>query len=197
MNYMKNVMPKILFMYCAVASFLITVSTIFTAQTMGSVIFATLFLPVAAYFIIEFFKQMHSLLSPKPTEGSDLGSPPKKGEFVIMLLIFLILLGVGIRNIMISAGQTKNIDAQSPTPAPSGLIFKTAASPTPSPQMLTVLITDGATEVNLRAKPTIYSDKVGTAKNGDKFEYIALSAGWYQIKLPDGSPGYIAAKYTK
>lgn len=54
----KNLLSKILFFYSAIASFFVTVSAALTSKTLGPVIFVFLFLPVAAYFMIEFFKQL-------------------------------------------------------------------------------------------------------------------------------------------
>lgn len=195
---MKLFMPKLLFYYSAIASFLITLSTVLTSNTIGPVVFATLFLPVTAYFVIEFFKQMRSLFSPKATEGSDLGSPPKKGEYIVMAIIFLTLLGVAIRNIMFPANNNppgEKLYGSGAIPSPSPLIFKTQEVQPKT--ILTVKISDGSPLINIRQKPTIYSEKMGEAKDGDTFEYTTLSAGWYEIVLADGSTGYIAAKYAK
>jgi len=193
---MKKLLPKILFYYSAIASFLITISVVLTSQTLGPVIFAILFLPVTAYFIIEFFKQMHSLFSPKTTPGSDLGSPPKKGETIIMVVIFLILLGVGIRNVIVLPKNNQNSGTdQTPVPVSSPLIFKTQEEETKS--RIVIKITDGSPFINIRGKPTVYSEKVGEAKDGDVYEYTNLEAGWYEIKLTDGKAGYITAKYVE
>jgi uncharacterized protein YgiM (DUF1202 family) len=62
---------------------------------------------------------------------------------------------------------------------------------------LTIKITDGSPMVNIRQKPTTYSEKIGEAKDGDSFEYLSHSAGWYEIRLEDGSTGYISGKYVE
>lgn len=188
---MRSLLQKLLFYYCAIAAFLITISTIFTSQTIGPVIFATLFLPVTAYFIIEFFKQMHAVFSPKPVEGSDTNSGPKKGEIVIIAAIFLLLLGLGIRNIY---AQQLNSGSTAPSPTPKGLIFNVAPTPTPSPT-IKITITDGSASINIRQKPSIYAVKIGTAKEGDTFAFISKDNGWYLIKFDD-KEGYVSAKYA-
>lgn len=53
----KKLLSKILFYYSAVASLFIAISTAYSSKTLGSVIFTIFFLPVCAYFIIEFFNQ--------------------------------------------------------------------------------------------------------------------------------------------
>ncbi len=64
-------------------------------------------------------------------------------------------------------------------------------------QMVMVKLDDGSSSVNIRQKPTSYSEKIGSAQDGDTFEYINLDAGWYEVKLEDGSIGFILATYMK
>ena len=185
---MKSFMPKLLFYYAAIASFFVLASTVFTSSSIGPFVFAILFLPVAGYFIIEFFKQIRS--------QSDLGSPPTKTEIAIILLIFILLLGVGIKNIIDSSGDIQFAESvQTPPPSPSQLIFK--SQETKPKKMVTIKITDDSTLINIRQKPTIYSDKLAEAKDGDTFEYISNALGWYEIKFQDGSTGFISGKYIK
>ena len=190
---MRRFLPKLLFYYSAIAAFLITISTIFTSQSIGPVIFSILFLPVTAYFIVEFFKQIRSLLSHRLIQGSDMSSGPKKGEFIIFTIIFLLLLGVGFRNIYFKSGA-QSVPTVSPTPVP--LIFKTGSSPLPI-RIVQISLTDSSSSARIYQKPTIYSAIIGNAKDGDIFTFIASSSGWYQIGLASDSAGFIPAKYVK
>lgn len=179
---MKNFFSKALFYYSAIAAFLITISTVFTSQTIGPVIFTFLFLPITAYFVIEFFKQLRG--------GTDLTTGYRKGEMAIMILIFLILLVLGSKNIY------TNDKISQPSPPPS--VFKPEATASPAPETtLTISITDGSPSVNIREKPTIYSEKVGEAKNGDVYEYTQKTGEWYEVKLEKEKVGYISFKYIK
>lgn len=191
---MSKLLPKILFYYSAIASFLITISTVFASQSIGPVIFATLFLPVTAYFIIEFFKQMRSLFSDKPSEGTDAGTPPKKGEVIAIVAIFLLLSGFSFWNI--SKGRPSGEILPLPSPSQSPLIFKSTGSSEPL-KSIQISITDGSESVKIRQKPTVYSDKIGDAKDGDIFQYLSLDSGWYEIKYSTESSGFISAKYAK
>lgn len=184
---MKSFMPKALFYYSALASIFITVSIISTSQTLIPVIFAVLFLPVTSYFVIEFFRKMRG-------ELSDTDSKPIKGEGLVIAIIFALLTGLGLRNIYIRTQATPTVPLPQTTSSP--LIF--LKSPTPEPQdKIEVSITDGSRSVNIRKLPTIYSQKVAEAKNGDIFPYSEKANGWYKISLADGSFGFISSKYTK
>ena len=63
--------------------------------------------------------------------------------------------------------------------------------------MLTVKITDGSTSVNILQAPIVSSNKIGEAKEGDTFEYFSEGSGWYEIKLADGSVGFIPASFIE
>jgi len=89
-----------------------------------------------------------------------------------------------------------------PTPSPSDVITPT---PTPIPTPLAtstptikliVRITDGSPIVNIRKSASIYSDKVGEAKEGQIFLYVSIDLGWYRVQLDDGT-GFISSKYIK
>lgn len=83
-----------------------------------------------------------------------------------------------------------------PTTAP-----ETENPPTEPPQedkiLVVIKIEDNSESVNLRQNPTVYSQKIGDAKEGDIFEFISESSGWYEIKLDDGSTGYVSSRYSK
>lgn len=87
--------------------------------------------------------------------------------------------------------EIEDIDNQSPKPT------NNISSGEASSKFIVVTITDESPSVNIRQEPTIYSEKIGTAKEGDIFEYLPVNPYWYQIKLNNGLTGYIAIKYTK
>lgn len=155
-------------------------------------------------------------------EGSNLASEPgleavpdlkvrsRIPQFLtISTLGFVILVAISVRNIAISKAQTFQ---PQPTPAVLSETTTTAPSPTPlaatseatasaEPEIkpetsLTVKISDGSSFVNIRQKPALNSEKIGQAKDDDAFEYISLNAGWYEIRLNDGTTGFISAKYA-
>lgn len=55
-----------------------------------------------------------------------------------------------------------------------------------------------ATALKIRKDSNMDSQVVGYCGNGDKFEVVGYSENgkWLEVKLPDGSKGYISKKYT-
>ncbi len=114
-------------------------------------------------------------------------------EITLTFTIFFLLLIFAIKNIQANTPiETSVLSASSetnvPTPSPSA---------SPSPQKLTVRITDGAPSVNIRQKPTVSSEKIGDAFDGDVFEFVPVNSDWCEIKLQDGSIGFVTAKYIE
>ena len=133
-------------------------------------------------------------------------------EFLAMTVVFLLLIGLGVRNIMISTTKSSN---PSPTPSvlsitnpsPSPIVLSKTDTATSSavlsetketqPKILRVKINDGGTSVNIRQKPTTDSEKIGQAKDGDTFEFVSINSGWYEVKLPAGLTGFILTTYIE
>lgn len=128
--------------------------------------------------------------------------------WAISTMGFVLLVSFSLWNINISKATT-----QQPQPTPAVLAetqqaipevtaaaipeATAGAKPEAEPETtLKVRINDGSEFVNIRQKPALNSEKIGQANDGDTFEYISLNAGWYEIKLADGSTGFISAKYA-
>lgn len=193
---MSKTLPKILFFYSAIASFFIAVSTILTSQSGAPVIFATLFLPVVAYFTTEVFINLRSMFGKKTATTQPTFSEMRTSEAIILSLLFIMLLGVGIKNVI--TGSQKQTEVVPPKQNTQLIIPKNKTQNEPlEKKTLTVEISDGSESVNIRSKASLYSDKVGTAKNGQQFEYTEKKGEWYEIKLEDGTNGYISFKYVQ
>lgn len=119
-------------------------------------------------------------------------------EFMITsTVIFLLLTALGVRNIQVSAAKSNQ---PLPNPAVLAEIKEATASAKPeaTPETsLIVRIADDSPFVNIRQKPTVNSEKIGQANDGDSFEFISLDSGWYEIRLADGQRGFISAKYAE
>ena len=115
-------------------------------------------------------------------------------EISALFVIFLMLVGLGLRNISISTTK-RNADS----PAVEPVVLSESTEPTNSPvpkRMVVVKAPEGFPSVNIRQGPTTDSEKIGEAEDGISFEFISENPGWYEIKLPDDSTGFISAEYT-
>jgi len=192
----KKLLPKILFYYSALASFFVAVSAALTSKTLGPVIFVLLFLPVTAFFVIEFFKQLRASFSKKPQEESDISLKPRKGETIFIIIIFLVLSSLGVRNVIVNSAKKIEPTSQKKAEATSSpLVFKKEEKT--QTRKIEIAIEDGSSFVNVRQKPSVYSEILGEAKSGESYEYIQISGGWYEIKFKDNALGYISSKYAK
>ena len=121
-------------------------------------------------------------------------------ELIAASGIFVILLTLGLRNII---GSSKNI-VNTPPPT-SSVLSETMETEKPTEtmetkepkKMLSVKATGGSANVNIHQEPAVNSKMVGKAKEGDIFEFVSEDSGWYEIKLADGSVGFISSKYIE
>lgn len=122
-------------------------------------------------------------------------SPPSRApEIVTLFAIFLVLVGFGIRNIKVSEANTIAV-----AETPVSNVLSESIKPTDSPTLKNVVvikIPNNLSFINIRLGPTSNSVKVGEAVNDDSFEFVSVDSGWYQVKLADGSTGYISSKYS-
>lgn len=132
-------------------------------------------------------------------EGSlPAGKAIRVPEYAAIFAIFVLLTGLGLYNI--NTTSAKNL-ASNPAPAVLSSSIQATASPkpaaSPAPKnMVVVKITDGAETVNIRRNPTVNSEKIGEAKDGETFEFVSINSGWYEIKLSNGSTGFILSAYA-
>lgn len=128
----------------------------------------------------------------------DLKPLQRMPEFLATGAVFLLLLTFGIRNIMVSTTKSLN-----PPSSPS-VLSETKKVEDVKPKVedikpkiiVTVKTDDGVESVNIRQNPTVNSEKIGQAKNGDTFEFVSLDSKWYEVKLATGS-GFISAAYIE
>ncbi|TSC86282.1 MAG: putative transposase [Microgenomates group bacterium Gr01-1014_16] len=130
----------------------------------------------------------------------------RPSELLAIGTIFLLLLALGLRNIMSS--PTPQVLSNAVEIKPTTADPTPTVEPSPTPEnpggntgsgnpMLTIKITDGSASVNIRQEPSVGSNKIGSAKDSDIFEFVSLDSGWYEIKLSDESTGFISARYIQ
>lgn len=131
-------------------------------------------------------------------------NPPQ--FLAVSTLMLILLVGLGVRNIMASSNNSLS-SISIPTPlvlSEKSVIEEVKPTPTPvaekvEPKIILVVIkiTDGSEAVDIYKEPTINSERVSVAKEGDIFEFISENSDWYEVKLTDGSTGYVSVKYIE
>lgn len=125
----------------------------------------------------------------------------------LSFVILLLLTGFGIRNIYVSGSNrpqslpTSQILSETEDATPQVQPETTPAStPGGIPETLlkakvTVRLNDASLRVNIRQEQSTDSAKLGKARDGDTFEFVSKDTGWYEVRLVDGSTGFISADY--
>lgn len=108
-------------------------------------------------------------------------------ELLAASVVFVLLLGIGLRNV---TAATQNSSTQAVTLGTKTTSTSSAQAFEPKPK---IMITVNHTEepINIRKNPENQSEKISEAKNGNQFELVSKNSNWYQVKLPDGSIGFI------
>lgn len=125
---------------------------------------------------------------------------------IITTALFLLLVTIAVGNLKLSGAKSYQpastiasaITVPSVEPVISPEVKSEATSAAILKSQIVLVQIDDATasaSVNIRQKATTDSKKIGSAKNGDTFEFVSLDVGWYEVKLNDGSTGFISAKY--
>jgi len=139
----------------------------------------------------EHFNREASIVTP------DLEPRSKIPEFIATTVAFVLLVALGIRNVRASTAKTIASPLSSSAPAVlSAQSEQPEPQPTPPPALVTVKLDDASASANIRLYPTTQAEKIGSAQDGDAFEFVSEKSGWYEIKLPDNSNGFISADYA-
>ncbi len=133
-------------------------------------------------------------------------------EFMtVSTITFALLVTFGIKNIWAFESKAQPLpntasevlsavkeDAASAEPE-----IKFEATPEAKPQPLVkVKAEDSSSTVNIRQKPTTKSAKIGQAKDGETFEFVAKDSDWFEVKVASQSgftseTGFISTKYIE
>lgn len=128
---------------------------------------------------------------------------------MVSTAMFVLLFTLGARNVSISiANNSQSLPAHEvlseteealPTQVPEPT---QAPSPTPTEEpepseeiksgMLKVRIDNATSSASIYERPATDSGKVDEARNNDAFKYVYFDSGWYEIRLVDGSTGFIS-----
>jgi hypothetical protein len=155
-NKKTNIFLVILFIYSTLASLFLTISGILTTKSTGLIAFQLLFLPITAYFFIEASNYLRHKFKEKSGEITDFQVTPRRGETIFFIIIFLGLTAIGANN-LIKKDPVESDSSPKTTTSPSPLIFP-KATPEQKLSDLKIVITDGSESINIRQKPTVYSE---------------------------------------
>lgn len=112
----------------------------------------------------------------------------------IAIAMFILLVSVGTGKVVLS--KTKAI-APLPSPAVLSQTKEAEATSDASPGAIRLVrINSDSLEINIRQEPTTNSKILGKAKDGETFEFVSQVPGWYEVKLLNGSKGYVSDTYT-
>lgn len=117
-------------------------------------------------------------------------------EAIGMTVVLLVLIALGIRNInstpkdVLGASDAVTTPIASPSPTPILVVDKVET------QKVVIKLPIGLETVNIRNNPSINAEKIGEAKDGDSFELLSQSSGWYRIKFSENTTGYVYGVYA-
>lgn len=86
-----------------------------------------------------------------------------------------------------------NIDETAPTPT-------TITPLTPTVATKSAQVKIGKTPnnfLNVRAEPSINSSIIVKVRDGETYEFVSEKTGWFEIKLTDGTTGWISSSYSE
>lgn len=98
------------------------------------------------------------------------------------------------------AAYLSTVDNITATNSASDSAQTVGTSPTPTPTLSgnTVVILDTPTGfLRVRDSASANSTEIGQVKPGETYQYLDEQQGWIQIKLKDGTKGWISSQYTQ
>ncbi len=87
------------------------------------------------------------------------------------------------------------LKSQTPATSSPSAILKASSSASISAQK--VLIQSSIGYVNVRDEGSLSGKKIGVVNSGETYDLISEKNGWFEIKLKNGSSGWIDASYAK
>ena len=136
---------------------------------------------------------------------------PRIPEFIVLNTLFFFLLTMGVGNILAPSTAQYNLFtfpltkkyiakiAPSTTSNVLGTETKviTATKDIKPKEYISIDINDDQESVEIYKEENINSEKIGWAKNGEVFELVSKNTEWMEIKLTNGSTGFVLSKYIK
>lgn len=119
----------------------------------------------------------------------------------LSVIIFMVLSGLGVRNISSSTKVMSRIAVAFPSPTPflvqESIVAGVKDEKHENENNLTIMIGEEFENVNVQESPIANSQSLGRANGGEIYEYISKEQGWYQIKWDDGLTGFVAEEFVE
>jgi len=173
-------MNKIFTYICTLLAVFITISGLLSLKSLAELPFQLIFLPITIYLIIASFN--HS---------ADHSS--SKTPIVIFGLIFILIFGYKLSQIMTASSQPSSISNFSPSPTPT-------PTPTPTQQKINTVTTTAESDdaiINIRETPSTTAKILSKTKPNITYTKIDSQDDWVKINIDDNSTGWINTKYIK
>ena len=181
---------SVLLYYCTLFAVFISVSGFISAQKTGAYPFQLVFLPVTLYFLASSVRRIGG-------GAPDVSLSGRKTSLIAAAIIFLILLGIAIKNIYVQKSSPITVNNPQSTDKSNALVFNTKGALDAATLKSLVVSSDTDPLVNVRLEPSTSSRVIGTVKDGDEFKFSEVKGEWYEIVLEGGQTGYISKRYVK
>lgn len=179
-----------LFLYfCTLLSVLVSLSGFLSIKTINDLPFHLLFLPITLYLVITSFK------SP-----SHLFIPSHKKSLAFFLSVFVILLITKIISFnkpQQPASVAPSISFPTPTSIPTPTPTSTQKNDNDQEKTVTTTADLSTTVINIRSQPSTTSPVIKKTTTEVIYPLIDKQGDWYQVKLEDGTTGYIFKDFIK
>lgn len=190
-NKPANNPSKFLLYYSTLSALFLTLSGFLSVKHIENASFQLIFLPVTMFLFLETSKNLKSSLRKEDSTQNkeSIKNTTSWKKYIVFIVVFIILLGIGINNIFISSKGNK---AQN--------------TPTDATQSSTPIIFEGEKKIiNIKAKqdikeneqieikeePLFGSKTLDTIKEEKEYEVEENLEDWYKIKLENDSFGYV------
>jgi hypothetical protein len=184
---------KLLLYYSAFAALFITISGFLSVKKVENASFQLIFLPVTMYLFLEVSRDLKkNLYKGKVTIKEKDPKTKKRTSFYIFFIIYMILVGIGVNNIISARGES--VDIQKTVDESTPLIFKVNESNKPT-RTITAYVKDDIL-VEIKKDPLFDSETLDVLEE-DKMYVIQEEFGdWYKVRLSETTSGYLHKTFT-
>lgn len=172
---------KLLFIYSLLAVLFLFISSSMSVKSYGDIVYVALIVPVLIYLVFVLF--------------SVIDTPQ---VHIRKRHVFPALLLAGVMT-MLAVFRIQNIPNEQPEPSSSPITIHiedpVSEITSDLPAQITIVAPNGP--VNIRSNPSISSEIIGQANDGELFDFSVAENDWYKVNLQSGEEGYIYKNFVK